>query len=280
MPSPTKILITGVQGLIAGAVLADLRRDPGRYEMYGVDRRPEPWDYEERVAGRALPQDRFRIADLSDPHAVRRAVEGMDVVLHFGAASRPDADWHDVLSSNIVGTYNVFEASRECGVKRVIYASSTMVCWGYLLDEPYRAIRERRFEDLPAALPMLTKTSPPRPSDTYASSKLWGEALGRVYADVHGLSVICLRFGWVNDKDLPWKPELASVWCSKRDAVQMIRKSIEVTNDVRFDILFGVSANLHRWVDIDHAGDVLGYAPQDRAEDHLDAKGLPRSPVS
>jgi nucleoside-diphosphate-sugar epimerase len=280
MPSPTKILITGVQGLIAGAVLAELRRDSARYEMYGVDRRPEPWDYEERVAGRALPQDRFRIADLSDPHAVRRAVEGMDVVLHFGAASRPEADWHDVLSSNIVGTYNVFEASRECGVKRVIYASSTMVCWGYLLDEPYRAIRERRFDDLPAALPMLTKTSPPRPSDTYASSKLWGEALGRVYADVHGLSVICLRFGWVNERDLPWKPDLASVWCSKRDAVQMIRKSIEVTNDVRFDILFGVSANLHRWVDIDHARDVLGYAPQDRAEDHLDVTGLPRSPAS
>ncbi len=280
MPSPTKILITGVQGLIAGAVLAELRRDSARYEMYGVDRRPEPWDYEERVAGRALPQDRFRIADLSDPHAVRRAVEGMDVVLHFGAASRPEADWHDVLSSNIVGTYNVFEASRECGVKRVIYASSTMVCWGYLLDEPYRAIRERRFDDLPAALPMLTKTSPPRPSDTYASSKLWGEALGRVYADVHGLSVICLRFGWVNERDLPWKPDLASVWCSKRDAVQMIRKSIEVTNDVRFDILFGVSANLHRWVDIDHARDVLGYAPQDRAGGHLDVTGLPRSPAS
>lgn len=281
MPSsPTKVLITGVQGLIAGAVLAELRRTKGRYEVYGVDRRPDPWGYEERVAGRALPEDRFRIADLSDPHAVRRAVEGMDVVLHLGAASRPEADWHDVLSSNVVGTYNVFEASREAGVKRVVYASSTMVCWGYLFDEPYRAIRERRFDDLPAALPMITKDSPTRPSDAYAASKLWGEALARVYADVHGLSVICLRFGWVNDEDRPFKPELASVWCSQRDAVQLVRKSIESSDDLRFDVLFGVSANLRRWVDIDHASDVVGYAPLDRAEEHLDSSGALRTPVA
>lgn len=275
MPRPTKVLITGVQGLIAGAVLADLRRSPERFEVYGVDRRPDPWDYDQRVAGRALPQDRFRIADLSDPHAVSRAVEGMDVILHFGAASRPEADWHDVLSSNIVGTYNVFEAARESGVQRVVYASSTMVCWGYLHDEPYRAIRERRWEDLPAALPMLTKNSATRPSDAYAASKLWGEALGRVYADVHGISVLSLRFGWVNEQDRPFKPELSSVWCSQRDAAQLVRRSIEAPADLRFDIYFGVSSNLRRWVDIDDARDRIGYAPADRAESHLDAAGLP-----
>ncbi len=271
--SPTKVLITGVQGVIAGAVLADLRREVGRYEVYGLNRRANPWEYGDRVAGRALPQDRSRIADLSDIHAVRRAVEGMDVVLHLGEGS-PDAEWRDVLTSNVVGTYNVFEACREASVRRVVYASSAMVCWGYMRDEPYRAIRERRPDDLPAALPMVTKTSAPRPVDTYAASKLWGEALGHVYADVHGLSVLCLRFGWVDDQDTPWNPDLASLWCSQRDAAQLVRRCVEAPDDLRFDVFFGVSANLRRWVDIDDARDRVGYAPVDRVEERRETGPL------
>jgi nucleoside-diphosphate-sugar epimerase len=271
--SPTRVLITGVQGVIAGAVLADLRREVGRYEVYGVNRCANPWEYGDRVAGRALPQDRSRIADLSDIHAVRRAVEGMDVVLHLGEGG-PDAAWRDVLTSNVVGTYNVFEACREASVRRVVYASSAMVCWGYMQDEPYRAIRERRLDDLPTALPMVTKTSAPRPADTYAASKLWGEALGRVYADVHGLSVLCLRFGWVDDQDTPWKPDLESLWCSQRDAAQLVRRCVEAPGDLRFDVFFGVSANLRRWVDIDDARDRVGYAPVDRVEEHRETGPL------
>lgn len=270
--SPTKVLMTGVEGLVARAALAEFRREPGRFEVYGMDRRSDPWDYRQRVAGRALPQDRLRIADLSDMGAVRRAVEGMDAVLHF-ATDGGGAEGEHVQAESIVGTYNVFEACREAGVRRVVYASSAMVCGGYLQDEPYRSIRERRYDDLPAALPMVTKCSPPRPSDQESKSKLWGEALGRRYADEHGLSVLCLRFGWVNDQDLPWNPELASLWCSQRDAVQMVRRSVEASDAHRFDIFFGVSANLRRWVDIDDAKDLVGYVPLDRAEDHLDGSG-------
>ncbi len=275
--SPTKVLMTGVQGLIAGAALAEFRREPGRYEVYGMDRRSDPWNYKQRVAGRALPQDRLRIADLGDIQAVRRAVEGMDVVLHFGAdaGSGPQE-----LAASTLGTYHVLEACREASVRRVVYASSAMVCWGYLLEEPYRAIRERRYEDLPTALPMVTKSSLPRPSDREAAGKLWGEALGQAYSRVHGLSVLCLRFGWVNEQDSPWNPELASLWCSQRDAVQMVRRSVEASEDLRFEILFGVSANSRRWVDTDDAADLVGYVPLDRAEDRLDGAGKPLARVA
>ncbi len=267
--SPTRVLITGVQGTIAGAVLADLRREVGRYVVYGVDRRANAWEYGDRVAGRALPQDRSRIAALSDIHAVRRAVEGMDVVVHLGEGN-PDGDGRDPPTNDVVGTYNVFEACREAKVRRVVYGSSAMVCWGYMRDEPYRAIRERRVDDLPTALPMVTKTSAPRPADTFAASKLWGEALGHVYADVHGLSVLCLRFGWVEGQQAPWKPELASLWCSRRDAAQLVRRCVEAPVDLRFDVFFGVSANLRRWVDIDDARDRVGYSPVDRVEERLE----------
>jgi nucleoside-diphosphate-sugar epimerase len=278
--SPTKVLMTGVQGLLAGAALAEFRREPGRYEVYGMDCRSDPWDYRQRVAGRALPQDRLRIADLSDIRAIRRAVEGMDVVLHFGADAAFGRGWQEEPAASIVGTYNIFEACREASVRRVVYGSSAMVCWGYLLEEPYRAIRERRYDDLPAALPMVTKSSPPRPSDREAVGKLWGEALGRAYSEAHGLSVLCLRFGWVNEQDSPWNPELASLWCSQRDAVQMVRRSVEASEDLRFGIFFGVSANSRRWVDTDDAADLMGYAALDRAEDHLDGSGKPLARVA
>jgi len=272
MPSaPTKVLITGMQGLIASAVLADLRREPARYEVHGMDQRPEPWDYEQRVAGRALPPDRFRMANPCDPDAVRHAVEGMDVVVHFGTAGAPDAGWDDELVDDFAATYHVLEASRLAGVRRVIYSSTAMVCGGYLGDEPYRAIRERRFDDLPAALPMINESFPARPSDPTAADKLRGEALGRVYADVHALSIICLRFGCVNDRDFPFDPELASIWCSQRDAVQLVRKSIDAADEIRFDVFFGISANVRRWVDFGHAAAVLGYAPRDRAEARLNS---------
>lgn len=270
---PSKVLMTGVEGLVARAVLAEFRREPGRFEVYGMDRRADPWDYKQRVAGCALPQDRLRMADLSDMVAVRRAVEGMDVVLHFATDGGGGEGERGGQAESIVGTYNVFEACRDAGVRRVVYASSAMVCWGYLQDEPYRAIRERRYDDLPAALPMVTKSSPPRPSDSESKSKLWGEVLGRRYADEHGLSVLCLRFGWVNDRDLPWDPELASLWCSQRDAVQMVRRSVEASEELRYEIFFGVSGNSRRWVDTDDAADLVGYVPLDRAEDHLDGAG-------
>ena len=55
---------------------------------------------------------------------VQPAFEEVDVVVHLAANAQGGATWEDLLNPNIIGTYNVFEASRRAGVKRVIYASS------------------------------------------------------------------------------------------------------------------------------------------------------------
>jgi nucleoside-diphosphate-sugar epimerase len=252
--TPTKVLITGLRGMIARATLAELRREPAKFEVHGVDTQAELWDDRQRGAGQALPADRLRIADFSDFHEVRQAVQGMDVVL--------------VLDENddLCALQNLFKACVDASVGRVIYASSAMVCWGYTEKEPYRAIREGRFDDLPTAVPMLTTLSEPRPSEE-VTGKLWGEALGKRFADAHGLSVCCLRFGWINERDTPWDPQLASLWCSQRDAVQMVRRCIAGSDGGGFDIFFVLSANRRRWLDTDDALDRLGYVPMDGAVD-------------
>jgi nucleoside-diphosphate-sugar epimerase len=266
----TKVLVTGVYGLIAGEVFKALQAQSDKYEVYGLARRRQPSVRAPQGRELNISEERFFLADLADMAAVEAAIEGMDVVVQMGADPRPEASWDSLLHSNIIGVRNVFDAAVRARVKRVVYASSIMVSWGYQLNEPYKALSEGRFDDL-ADLESHTVTHewPPRPTGMYPATKIWGEAVARYSADVHKLSALCLRIGWVNAEDTPHKPESGAVWCSQRDSVQLVERSIEAPEDLRFDIFYGVSNNKWRWVDIDHAREVIGYIPQDSAEEVL-----------
>ncbi len=63
-------------------------------------------------------------ADISDLESIQPAFEGVDTVVHLAAMAQGNPTWEDVLPHNVVGTYNVFEAARRAGVRRVIFASS------------------------------------------------------------------------------------------------------------------------------------------------------------
>jgi NAD+ dependent glucose-6-phosphate dehydrogenase len=60
-----------------------------------------------------------------------------------------------------------------------------------------------------------------------------------------------------------------TLWCSQRDIVQLVERCVTAPDSLRFDVFFGQSDNRYNFVDIEHARQVLGYAPQDRAEDRL-----------
>ncbi len=259
---PLKVMVTGVAGLIGNVVWRDLKGSPEKYDVYGLARRFQP---SARLAsGETDERRKWLLADVSEFDAVRRALQGIDVVVHMAADPRGDAPWEAVLKSNLIGTYNVYEACRLNGVKRIIYASSVMVSWGYWRDEPYRSLAEGNLNALPASLPVVTKDMPVRPTDLYPSSKVWGEAMGRCYSDIHGMSVVCLRIGGVNDPDRPGASQIGhAVWCSQRDVAQMIRRAVDAPPELRYDIFYVISANKYRFWDIEHARNVLGYVPQD-----------------
>ena len=267
--APLKVMITGVHGLIGMAVYEHLVAQPDRCEVYGLARRRASSERMEGREGLEIPDDRFVHSDLSDLGQVRRVLEGMDVVVHMAADPRPDAPWDDILNSNVIGTYHVVEASRQAGVTRVITASSGQATLGYCRNEPYRAISEERYDDVPDEIPMVTHLMPARPQNAYGCSKVWGEALARVYADSHGMSCIALRIGWVVAEDRPPYPQARDVWCSQRDIVQLVVRCINAPESLRFDLFYGMSDDRYRWVDIGHAREVVGYEPQDRAEDYL-----------
>ena len=134
-----------------------------------------------------------------------------------------------VLPNNLVGTYNVFEASRREGVKRVIFASSNHATGGNYLDEPWSLVGTGQFDKLEVGnYPLVNEQTMIRPDGFYGVSKAFGEAIGSYYNDYHGVASIHLRIGWVISTDDPtFSPFALSLWLSHRDTAQIIQRSID-----------------------------------------------------
>ena len=248
-----KVLVTGMSGLIGGLLRGHLE-EVGGYELSALNRRP--------IEGIRCLQ-----ADISNLKAIRPAFEDVDTVVHL-AASLDSGDWESQLSANIIGTYNVYEAARQAGVKRVVFASSGNSIRGFELVEPYKAIAEGRYEDVPPDFPKITHEQV-RPEAIYGAAKVWGEAIGRVFSEDHGLSVICVRIGLVTAEDRPNSTRAVAVYLSNRDIAEFLHKCIEASPDLLFDIFFVTSNNRWGYRDLEHARQVLGFEPQDSAEDRM-----------
>lgn len=248
-----RVLITGMSGLIGG-LLKDHLDEAGGYRLSALNRRP--------IEGVEVHQ-----ADIAELEAIRPAFQDIDVVVHL-AASLDSNDWESQLSANLIGVYNVYEAARRAGVDRVIFASSGNAIRGFDLVEPYRAISEGRYEDVPEEIPFVTGEQV-RPQSIYGAAKVWGEALGRVFSDDYGLSIICVRIGLVTPENRPVGPRAMSVYLSHRDIAEMLRRCIEAPADLKYGIYFATSNNRWGYRDLGPSRDVLGFVPQDSAEERM-----------
>ncbi len=245
-----KVLVTGMSGLIGGAVRRQLE---GKFDLSALNRRD-------------VPGVRCHRANIADLDAILPAFEGIDAVVHLAASIR--GDWEELLRDNVVGTYNVFEASRQAGAKRIVYASTGGVVAGWEREMPYRALVEERYEEAPETWERLNHTSPIRPRRLYGCTKVWGEALARHFVDEYDLSILCLRIGSVTAKDRPFQPRHFSTWCSRGDVARMVERCLAAPEDLRFDIFYVGSNNRWSYYDLEHASEVLGFVPQDAAEDY------------
>ncbi|KAA0975274.1 NAD-dependent epimerase/dehydratase family protein [Paeniglutamicibacter gangotriensis] len=108
-----RVLVTGASGLLGGAVAALLRAKGHHVRTF--QRRPSAGATDEVLGS------------LIDPAAMRRAVEGMDAVIHLAAKVSFTGSWHDFVSTNITGTHTLLEASKHAGVKDFVFVSSPSV---------------------------------------------------------------------------------------------------------------------------------------------------------
>ncbi len=142
----------------------------------------------------------FIEGDVADFDVVQAAVSGCDIVFHQAAlVSVPQSLDDPQLNhrSNVTGSFNVFEAARRAGVRRVVYASSAAV-YGNAATLPHK------------------ETDPVKPSTPYAAAKYMSEIIAKTYTLAYGLETVGLRymniFGPRQDPSSPYSGVL-SIFC-------------------------------------------------------------------
>jgi hypothetical protein len=247
------ILITGAAGQI-GTMLRKRLAAPGRV-LRLLDVTPvQPGAGEEAVT-----------ASVTDTAAMRAACDGVEAVIHLGGIPG-EAPWERILDVNINGTCVTFEAARQAGVPRVVFASSNHAV-GFTPSSAF-PVPDYAF---------------PAPDTYYGVSKASGEALAALYHHRYGLDTICVRI--LSCFERPKNPRMLSTWLSPDDAGRLFEACLTAPSP-GFRVIYGVSANTRGgWVSLDEAR-ALGYKPRDDAEafagEVLAADGEPESgdPVS
>ena len=228
------VLLTGAAGMIGTEMAERLPALGWRLRCFDRVRVERP-DFDDFVRGELTAA-----ADLD------RAVAGTEAIVHL-AGQPTEAPWPAVRDNNIEGTFQLFEAARRHGVMRVVYASSNhAVGFTPLADDP-----------LPGDLP-------PRPDTLYGVSKVFGEALGRYYADRYGMRIACLRIGTFAQR--PPDRRALSTWLSPGDCARLVDACLRAP-ELSYALLWGISANTRRRWSIEDAV-ALGYLPQDDAESY------------
>lgn len=227
------VLLTGAAGRVATALRPGLR---DRWRLRLLDRRP-PADVKEGV-------EEVVIADIRDLDATHAAAQGCAAVVHL-AGIPTDAPHEDLLDVNMRGTYNVLEAATAAACRRFVFASTNHVTGYYPTGTT------------------VTPEMPVRPDGLYGASKVYGEALCRLYHDEVGLGVAVLRIA--SSLARPSQPRHAHTWLSDRDLRQLVERCLEASG-LEWVVVYGSSANTSSYWDDAEARRRLAYAPVDRAD--------------
>jgi uronate dehydrogenase len=187
-------------------------------------------------------------AQLGDADAMLALLEGVDAVVHLGGVST-EQPWAPILEANIVGAYNLYEAARKQGVKRIVFASSNHVTGFYRQDE------------------VVSPRDPVRPDGLYGLSKAFGENLARFYFDRYGLESVCVRIG--SSFAEPRDRRMLATWLSYDDLERLVVAALHAPV-VGCSVIYGMSDNSVSWWDNTPARHI-GYRPQDSSDVFRDA---------
>jgi uronate dehydrogenase len=227
-----RILITGAAGGL-GKVLRE-RLAPFAKTLRLSDLAP---------LGAAASNEELYPCDLGDAAAVHEMLAGVDAVVHLGGIS-VEAAFAPIMNANILGVFNLYEAARKRGVKRIVFASSNHVVGFY-----------KQTDKIDADDPM-------RPDSLYGISKGFGELMSRFYFDRYGIETVCIRIG--SSFPEPADRRMMSTYLSYDDLTELLRCALQTPN-VGHTIVFGASNNRDSWWDNSKAAH-LGWQPKDSSE--------------
>ena len=235
------LLVTGAAGKVGRALRPYLRE---RYDLLLHDRVAitDPHEGERATTG-----------DLADAAHVREVVRGVDAVLHLAVVHGVDLRFDPSIDANFRATMHLLDAVRAEGVPRFVYASSHHV---------HGLHRRDGFAGDDAAY---------APDAVYGLGKAYGELAATSYARRYGIRTLIVRIG--NADPTVGDDRALRLWTSARDLAQLIAIGVD-DPEVACDVVYGVSTcpdPLYR----NRRAHLLGYRPEDRAEDHLDPEFVP-----
>lgn len=199
--------------------------------------------------------------DLRDPAVVDRLLAGVDVLIHMAGTS-VEKPLPEIIQNNLVALHQVYEGARRHGVRRIVFASSNHAFGMHSVDSKLQLSAEFR------------------PDGFYGLSKVWGEAMARMYWDKHGIEGISLRIGTAMGRP-PENERQLSTWMGTEDLVQLVMRCIEA-KDVGYAAVWGISANTRSWYDLEE-GNAIGYRPVQNAEawaEEIAARPNPLDPIA
>jgi uronate dehydrogenase len=245
------ILLTGASGALGRMLTRELSAQG--YTLRCTDILPFP---------DTLPASaRFTRADLNDGVTMLRLADGCRTILHFGGVS-VEKPFEEVLGPNLRGLYHVYEAARR-EKARVVFASSN-----HSIGFHERRLGNEQKLDIADAF---------RADGYYGLSKAYGELMGRLYWDKHGVENVNLRIGSCFPK--PIDARMLSTWLSYADLARCVVRCIEAERSGHA-VIWGASNNPLTYWGRDHR-ERIGWQPQDTAEAYrAEVEGIFSDPVS
>jgi uronate dehydrogenase len=229
-----RLLVTGAAGQLGSVMRKRLR------SMADILRLSDIHPIEDTVPG-----EEAVVCDLADADAMKTLVEGCDGIVHLGGISREDS-FSKILSANIIGLFNLYEAARANGMPRILFASSNHAIGFY-----------RQEQHIDAKAPVM-------PDSLYGVSKCYGEALAQMYYQKFGQETAIVRIGSCFPE--PRSHRMMASWLSYDDFTSLVGCVFRAPR-LGCTTVWGVSNNDAKWWDNAEAG-FLGWRPKDNAEDY------------
>ena len=231
-PRFRRLLLTGASGGLGRVLRPFLATQCGTLRVSDL-RAPEA----------AQPNEESVACDVGDRAAVLELCRDVDAIVHFGGVSIEDS-FDRILHANLLGTFNVFEAARRLGIRRIVYASSSQVTGFYPTSE------------------IVDPSMPVRPSSLYGLSKSFGENLARLFHDRYGIDTVCLRIAMCFPE--PTTHRMLRSYLSNGDLKSLVQRAL-VAPGVGFAVVYGVSNNRDSlWRNPD--AERIGWHPSDSSE--------------
>jgi NAD(P)-dependent dehydrogenase (short-subunit alcohol dehydrogenase family) len=229
------ILITGAAGGL-GSLLA--RKLSHSFSLSLLDCKPLPFHT-------TLPFYRQNLADRAD---LSSYLTGVETIIHLAGEPTARVPWESLLASNVLATQNLLREAHRLGGRRVLLASSVQVMEGYPPGTD------------------ITPDLPVWPVNRYGVSKACAEIIAARFGRKPGMSVLCLRLGWVlphfDWRITPWSPYLDLV-LTEADFVRVVEAALQRGMGAPFEIHHALSDNRRKRLNIDSARRALGYSPRD-----------------